>query len=160
MAFIVTHIDASSAILAYTNSIPQTFTMKPQNKFGKPPVKRVNLNSTKRTSQLAITVLAKPSMVTNLKFRCNVAQLTDLERQSSQILLLSALASSLAWPCLVGQLHKSVHMAIMSKAMYNLYLRNLDTWLVLTRPPRILSSLLDRAAWWPGRLAFRSPLLK
>ena len=64
-----THIEANSAMLAYTNSMPHTFTMKPQNRFGKPPVIRVNLKSTRRTSQLAMTVLANPSIVTNLKFR-------------------------------------------------------------------------------------------
>lgn len=70
MQMMKSYIEASSAILAYTKSIPHTLTKKPQNKFAKPPVNRVNLNSTRSTSQLAMTVLAKPNIVTNLKFRC------------------------------------------------------------------------------------------
>jgi len=54
--------------------MPQTFTIKPQKRFGNPPVYRLSLKSTSSTSQEHITVLAKPSIVKNLKFRYSTDQ--------------------------------------------------------------------------------------
>ena len=43
-------------------------------RLGKPPVYRLSLKSTSSTSQEHITVLANPSIVTNLKFRYSTDQ--------------------------------------------------------------------------------------
>lgn len=42
--------------------------MKPQNRSAVPPSVNTNVKSGRRISQLAMTVLAKPNMVMNLKF--------------------------------------------------------------------------------------------
>jgi hypothetical protein len=62
-------MDATSAMLAYTNSMPMTTAINPQKSSAVPPSVRTNVNRGSKISQLAITVEAKPNIVMNLKFR-------------------------------------------------------------------------------------------
>jgi len=150
-------MDANSAMLAYTNSIPHTFTMNPQNRLGKPPVMRVSLKSTKSTSQLAMTVLANPSIVTNLKFLC-------LHDQHIWYLVSNPQSCptlrTCFFPSMAMSRRSAVHVSVNSlivTGQRDTNQQSLDISLESIRPPHSLSCLLGRKPRWLVWLASRSP---
>lgn len=92
-----------SALLFQTSLF---FAILPQKRFGVPPSTRMSLNKTKSTSQEAMTVLANPSIVMNLKLRCTTVsfQQTPGEICARLFALPATLASCPRSSCLLRRL--------------------------------------------------------